>query len=162
MKKYRFKLMPLERHRKVIEDEKKVELSKSLTGLKKIEARLYEIDESEVRARRAYASLGEMGDKNALTSSQFFVIDSFIQGQKIRRVETKKALEAQNEVVRKHFGEYLKARQSLKVIETLHEKDFKNYRQMRMKHERKQIDDVYTMRDRLSKRHDDDEGESNG
>jgi hypothetical protein len=33
---------------------------------------------------------------------------------------------------------------------------------MRMKHERKQIDDVYTMRDRLSKRHDDDEGESNG
>lgn len=152
MKKFRFKLVPLQKHRKLIEQEKRVELSKSLNIMKGIESKLLEIDENEVRARRAYANLGEMGAKSSLTSSQFWVIDKFIQGQKFRRVQTKTEMEKQEAIVQQNYSAYVKARQNLKVIETLRDKEFTRYKKELQRYEMKQLDDVYTMRDRLSER----------
>lgn len=160
MKKYRFKLAPLERHRKIIEQEKRVELSKSLARMRQIEEKLYEIDENEVRGRKAYAALGEMGSRDALTSSQFWVIDSFIQGQKVRRIETKQELEKQDAKVREHYADYVKAKQNLRVIETLREQEFARYKKQLQRYEMKQLDDIYTMRDRLSGRAQKKEGEN--
>ena len=132
------------------EEERGVTVWKSLARLREVESQLLTIDENEVRARKAYAALGEGGGRDSLTSAQFWVIDAFIQGQKVRRVETKRELERRDEAVRGDYSDYVKAKQNLKVIETLREKDFARYRKELQRYEMKQLDDVYTMRDRLS------------
>lgn len=153
MKKYKFKLAALEKNRKQIEEQKKVELSRSMQEMRKLEAELSFVDESERKARRSYAALGEPNGNEPVAAASFWVIDQFSRGQRIRRDFVKRNLENQEEKVKADYAAYLKARQNLKVIETLHEKDLERHQAERQKYERKQIDELYVMRDRLSVRH---------
>lgn len=161
MRRFHFKLAPLKKHRSMLEKEKQVALSKSLADLRGVEAKLMEIDQREIEARKEFAALGSRADRTPLSSSQFWLIDNFVQGQMLRRKEMKRVLEQRESKVKSDYAGYVRARQDLKVMETLEEKEFLKYRKEKQKLENKQVDELYTLRDRLSTRHEENEEPSN-
>ena len=148
MKKFRFKLEALEKHRKQQEQEKQLWLSKCLARLRSTEAKLFEIDQKEVQARKDFAALG--GGAKEATPAKFWMLDQFIKGQKIRRIELKKELEENEREVGMAYREFLRARQQRKIMEKLHEKQLKSYKEDLRKYESRNQDEQYTTRNRLT------------
>jgi len=151
MQKFKFRLQAVERHRKLQEQEKQVWLSKCLEKMRATEKRLLDLDMKEVQARREFAALGEGRGKDSPSSSAFWMLDQFIEGQKIRRVEIKQQLQEEENQVRHAFREYIAARQQHKIMEKLREKSEEKFAEEFRKHERRQNDNLYTMRHRLAK-----------
>ncbi len=152
MKKFKFRLEAVERHRKLKEQEKQVWLSKCLEKMRSTERKLLDLDMKEVQARRDFAALGENRGKDKVNAAAFWMLDQFIEGQKIRRIELKQQLEEEENIVREAFREFLHARQQHKIMEKLREKSEAKYKEEQRKYERRQNDQLYTMRHRLAQR----------
>lgn len=150
MKKFKFRLHAVERHRKLQEQEKQVYLSKCLNQMRATEKKLLDLDMKEVQARRDFAALGEGRGKDKPTPAVFWMLDQFIEGQKIRRVELKQQLEDEELQVRHAFREFLNARQQHKNIEKLRERSEEKFAEEMRRHEQRQNDNLYTMRHRLT------------
>ena len=150
MRKFQFRLEAVERHRKLQEQEKQVSLAKSLSKMRGTEARLLELDTKEVQARREFARLGSPSRMEKITSSDFWMLDQFIRGQKARRVDLKQILEIEEQAVSQAYREFLAARQQHKIMEKLREKKMKQFREGDRKQEIRNQDEQYVMRDRLS------------
>ena len=149
MKKFRFRLEIVERHKKLLEQEKQVWLSKCLEKLRATERRLLQVDTAEVQARREFASLGANANGQKINSGRFWVLDQFIAGQKIRREMLKQQLEIDEQEVNMAYQQFLKARQQRKIMEKLHEKKLSAHGEEIFKMENRQQDELYVMRDRL-------------
>lgn len=151
MRKFKFRLEAVERHRKLQEQEKQLQLSKALEKMRKTEAKLLDLDTREVDARREFSALGARDNGKPLPSSEFWLLDQFIQGQKIRRVDLKEQLQIDEQSVGNAYGEFLKARQQKMILEKLHEKTKENYKEEFRKHELRLLDEQYTTRNQNTK-----------
>lgn len=149
MKKFQFRLEAVERHRKLQEQEKQVWLAKCLEKMRATEKRLLELDRREVQARREFSGLGNPGQESGLTAAKFWMLDQFIQGQKVRRVDLKQQLEIDEQTVKQAYREFLHARQQRKIMEKLHEKKLGQFKADFRRHEGHLTDEQYVMRNRL-------------
>jgi flagellar FliJ protein len=147
MKKFQFRLEAVERHRKLQEQEKQVLLARKLEAMRATEGRLLDMDMKEVQARRDFAGLGSPGKANK--SSDFWLLDQFICGQKVRRIDLKGQLEVEEQDVGNAFREFLQARQKKKIMEKLREKKMSQFREEARKIETRSQDEQYVMRNRL-------------
>lgn len=157
MKKFRFRLEAVERHRKLQEQEKQVALAKSLGKMRATEAKLLDLDMKEVQARREFAGLGAPGRHEQVKANDFWLLDQFIRGQKVRRVDLKQVLEINEQEVSNSYREFLHSRQQKKIMEKLREKKLGQYKEEARKHDHRAQDEQYVMRARLGDR---GEGES--
>lgn len=149
MKKFQFRLEAVERHRKLQEQEKQVWLAKCLARLRVTEKHLLDLDMKEVKARREFSGLGSPGQRDAPSPAKFWMLDQFIKGQKIRRIELKRRLEEDEQEVASAYRAFLHARQQRKIMEKLHEKKQKQYKEEHRKHELRMRDEQYVTRHRL-------------
>jgi len=150
MKKFQFRLAVVERHRKLQEQEKQVWLAKCVAKLRATEARLLDLDKREVQARRDFSALGAPGGREGASSAKFWMLDQFIQGQKVRRIDLKQAIQIQEQEVAQAYRDFLKARQQRMIMERLREKRFAQYKLEKQKAEGREQDEQYVMRARLS------------
>ena len=146
MKKFQFRLEAVERHRKLTEQEKQVWLAKCVAKLRSIEQQLLELDMKEVQARREFSALGGSSGGKPPSSARFWVLDQFIQGQKIRRVDLKRDLQSQEQEVSLAYQQYLKARQERKIMEKLREKRLTQHKEILAKQETRFQDEQYVTR----------------
>lgn len=151
MRKFQFRLQVVERHRKLKEQEKQVWLAKCLERLRITEAKLLELDMKEVQARREFSGLGSPSSRDVASPAKFWLLDQFIQGQKVRRMDLKQMIEIQEQEVAQAYRDFLQARQKWKIMEKLREKRFKQFKEEAQKHEMRNQDEQYVMRDRLKK-----------
>ncbi len=151
MRKFKFRLSVVERHRRLQEQEKQVQLSRALEKLRKTENKLLDLDMREVEVRREFSALGDGGDTEFLKSSEFWMLDQFIQGQKVRRVDLKEQLQVEEQNVGNAYGEFLKARQQKMIMEKLHEKNYSSYKEEFRKHEMRLLDEQYVTRNKSIK-----------
>lgn len=146
MKKFEFRLATVEKHRKLQEQEKQVWLAKCVSKLRATEKRLLDLDMKEVQARREFASLGNPSQKDAVNSAKFWLLDQFIQGQKVRRIVLKQQLEIDSQEVNQAYRDFLHARQQRKIMEKLREKRLQQYNLEHRKHEQRLTDEQYVTR----------------
>ena len=149
MKKFIFRLEAVERHRKLQEQERQVWLAKCLEKMRSTEKKLLDLDMKEVQARREFSGLGAPGQREAVSSGKFWLIDQFIRGQQVRRVDLKMQLENEEREVGQAYRDFLHARQQKKIMETLREKRNEQYSEEVRKHDNRLMDEQYVMRDRL-------------
>ena len=147
MKKFHFRLEAVERHRKLQEQEKQVMLARKLEKMRFTEGRLLDMDMKEVRARREFAGLGAPGREHK--SADFWLLDQFIRGQKLRRIDLKQQLEIDEQEVSNAYRDFLRARQQKKIMEKLHEKKKGQFREEARKIEMRAQDEQYVTRNRL-------------
>jgi flagellar export protein FliJ len=150
MKKFQFRLAVVERHRKLQEQEKQVWLAKCVAKLRATQAKLLDLDKREVQARRDFSALGNPGGRDGASSAKFWMIDQFIQGQKIRRLDLKQIIQIEEQEVAMAYRAFLNARQQRMIMERLREKRFEQHKIERQKAEGRQQDEQYVMRARLS------------
>jgi flagellar protein FliJ len=148
MKRFQFRLEVVERHRKLQEQEKQVQLAKSLEQMRQTEARLLDVDMKEVQARREFSGLGSPGRHQKVSSADFWLLDQFIRGQKVRRLDMKQQLEIEEQTVRESYRQFLHARQQHKIMEKLREKKMKQFAEEARKHEVRAVDELYVTRNR--------------
>lgn len=151
MKKFQFRLQVVEKHRKTQEQEKQVWLAKCVERLKKTEAALFDLDMKEVQARRDFAALGSPGNRDKANSAKFWMLDQFIKGQRVRRIELKETMALQEQEVAQAYRDFLKARQQRKIMEKLHEKRKKQYLEEARKVEGRKQDEQYVTRAKITK-----------
>lgn len=149
MKKFSFRLEAVERHRKLQEQERQVWLAKCLAQMRGTEKNLLDLDMKEVQARREFSALGNPNQEEKVTSSNFWLLDQFIKGQQVRRVDLKQKLQGEEQEVGDAYRTFLHARQQKKIMEKLREKRHSQYKQEVQKHETRMQDEQYVMRNRL-------------
>lgn len=147
MRKFQFRLEAVERNRKLQEQEKQVALARKLEKMRATEGRLLEADTKEVQARRDFAGLGSPG--KAHKPSDFWLLDQFIRGQKVRRVDLKQQLEIDQQAAGQAYGDFLHARQQKKIMEKLREKKMSQFREEARKLESRAQDEQYVTRNRI-------------
>ncbi len=135
MRKFRFRLQTLKRHREMIEREKQGKLSLVMTSLKEAKAELDGID--EIRNKH-YSSI------------HYWLIDKYLRGLKIRREEIKTRLKEKEQEAEDAYKEFMNARQEVKKLSVLHDKQFEMHKEKERKRENKLLSDIYIMRDRLN------------
>jgi flagellar export protein FliJ len=121
------------------------------------EKKLLDLDMKEVMARREFSALGSPNQKDSVNPAKFWMLDQFIKGQRVRRIDLKKQLQEEELEVAGAYRDFLHARQQRKIMEKLHEKKFNQYKEEHRKHELRLQDEQYVMRNRL--RVDEEEGE---
>lgn len=161
MKKFHFRLEAVERHRKLQEQDKQVALARNLEKMRKTEGRLLDVDMKEVQARREFASLGSPGRHDKVNASDFWLLDQFIRGQKVRRLDLKQQLQIDEQSVSNAYREFLHARQQKKIMEKLREKKMMQFKEEARKHDSRAQDEQYVMRARLRNAGDEDSGGEN-
>lgn len=149
MKKFSFRLEAVERHRKLQEQERQVWLAKCLAKMRGTEKNLLDLDMHEVQARREFSALGNPNQDEKVTSASFWLLDQFIKGQQVRRVDLKQQLEVEEQEVGAAYKTFLHARQQKKIMEKLREKRHAQYKQEVQKHDARVQDEQYVMRNRL-------------
>jgi flagellar export protein FliJ len=149
MKKFQFRLEALERHRKLLEQERQLWLSKCIGKMRATEEQLFELDKKEVGARREFSGLGNPARGKDATPARFWMLDQFIQGQKIRRIELKTRLQMEEQEVAQAYRDFLRARQQRKIMERLREKRMKQFLDEHKKQDLRNMDAQYVMRARL-------------
>lgn len=155
MKKFQFRLEAVERHRKLQEQDKQVQLARSMQKMRSTEADLLELDMKEVQARRDFAALGNPGRASKISSSDFWMLDQFIRGQGVRRVDMRQRLELDERAVSHAYREFLHARQQKKIMEKLREKKIAHFKEEVRKHDLRLQDEQYVTRNRLRLEQDD-------
>lgn len=158
MKKFNFRLEAVERHRKLQEQDKQVALARSLEKMRATEGRLLDLDMKEVKARREFSGLGAPERHEKVTPSDFWLLDQFIRGQKVRRLDLKQQLEIDEQVVSNSYREFLHARQQKKIMEKLREKKLIQFKEAARKHDSRLQDEQYVTRNRLTHKNEDDTG----
>ena len=145
MRKFQFRLEAVERHRTLQEQEKQVLLAKSIERLRATERRLLELDKREVQARREFSALGAPS-QNQANSAKFWMLDQFIQGQKLRRIDLKQQLQIEEQSVAEAYRQFLHARQQRKIMEKLREKKLAQHKEETRKYDNRKLDEQYVMR----------------
>jgi flagellar export protein FliJ len=151
VKKFKFRLAVVERDRELKEQAKRLELSKAIQGMQKAEAGLVALDHREVQARREFAALGSTDKNGEVNSSSFWILDQFIQGQRVRRFELKQILQDRETQVSHAYKDFLVARQQKKIMEKLRERREQEHKEQMQRLDKREQDDLYTMRHRLTK-----------
>ena len=148
MKKFQFRLQVLERHRKLQEQERQVWLAKCMARMRATEAKLLDLDMREVQARRDFSAMGSPSAREAATPARFWLLDQFIQGQKVRRADLKQQLQIEQQEAAQAYRDFLKARQQRKIMEKLRERRQAQFELERRKHEGRLTDEQYVTRAR--------------
>lgn len=150
MARFKFRLSTIEKHRKLEEENERVNLLKTVQETKSIEKKLIELDSREVWARNEFASIGESGSSQLLTTNAFYVIDKFIRGQEVRRKELQVELRHKQLEMTAAYNSFLDARKKRLTVEKLREKKLREFVKEQRKKEIKEIDDLNIMRRRFS------------
>lgn len=149
MKKFRFRLQTLQRHREAIEKEKQGKLSRVMKSLRDVEKELTAVDESAYSVRKQVNRVGAGMRGEAHSSTQYWVIDNYLRGLRVKREEIKMRLEEKEREAEEAYREFVNARKEVKILSTLHDKQLEAHKEKERKRENKQLDDIYIMRDRL-------------
>ena len=160
MRKFQFRLEAVERHRKLQEQEKQVWLAKCLERMRGTEKKLLDLDMREVQARREFSALGSADRKDPATANKFWMLDQFIRGQKVRRLELQRQLQEEEIEVGSAYKAFLHARQQRKIMEKLREKKMDQYSDELSKHDARLQDELYVTRNRLRAEEDREDGGS--
>lgn len=154
MRKFKFRLQTLKRHREAVELEKQGQLSRVMKGLKEVEAELNELDESAYKVRKQVNTVAGSMRGEHHSSTQYWVIDNYLRGLRVKRQEVKLRLEEKEREAESAYKEFVSARKEVKVLDTLHEKQLEAHKEKEKKRENKILDDIYIMRDRLKPKDD--------
>ncbi len=146
MKKFQFKFQALEKVRKAREDEFMRALS---AAQRKLVAAQEHKRELVVARERGLVRREELG-RTPTSSVDVALENTFIQGQTQRILGADVAIQRAKRAVEKALRNFLQARRATRAIELLREKQFSEFKQARSKYEQKQMDDMVTMRHRLS------------
>lgn len=156
MKKFRFKLETILKHRKRREEDILRALGAAQSayqaqlGFKAGLAR--ELDESLVRRENLA--------KNGVTINFFRLEQDFINGQKQRMIMADQAIIRASRSVEKALRAYLHARRQSQMIEKIREQHFALFKKELARQEQKQVDDLTVMRSHLRKEEEADMDES--
>ncbi len=85
----------------------------------------------------------------SVSALAFQMENDFIGGTKQRIIQSDQAIVRATRSVEKALRAYLYARKQLRMIETLREKHFVEFKRELARKEQKNLDDLYTMRSRL-------------
>ena len=102
-------------------------------------------------------TLGEAG-KEAVPATPFRLENAFIAGTKQRIIQADQAILRARRGVEKALRGFLHARRQTRIVESIREKDFAEYRKALQQREQKELDDLYVMRARMSRDSDFGEG----
>ncbi len=149
MKKFKFRLQTLKRHKEAIEREKQGQLSKMMKNLKDVEAELNELDESAVNIRKQASKISNNLKGEVHSATQYWVIDNYLKGLKVKREEVKIRLQEKEKEAEEAYREFVNARKEVKVLSTLKDKQLADHKERERKIENRRLDDIYIMRDRL-------------
>jgi flagellar FliJ protein len=149
VKKFQFRLEAVERHRKQKEQERQVWLAKCLEKMRGTEKKLLDLDMREVQARREFSGLGSATQREAVTPAKFWMLDQFIQGQKVRRLDLKQQLQLEENEVAQAYRDFLHARQQRKIMEKFRERRKQQFTEENRKLEGRLLDEQYVTRARL-------------
>jgi flagellar export protein FliJ len=145
MRKFQFKFAAVLKLRKSREEE-------SLRHLAAAQRRYQdELDRKAKLRRDLQSSLERREDLASITvdSIPYQLENEFISGTKQRLIQADQAIFRASKAVEKALRAYLAARRQTKMIETLHDKAYAEFRKERAKYERRQQDDLTIMRHRL-------------
>jgi len=79
----------------------------------------------------------------------FHIQQNFINGLKQKVIQADALILKAQKNLRVAFDRFKAARQNKKIIETIKDKDFKNYKKEYLKHENNKLQDLYTMRSKI-------------
>jgi flagellar FliJ protein len=156
LKKFRFKLEAILKHRKRLEDEA---------------LRVLGAAQSEHQARVAakYALIGEIEramlrkenlGKNPVTINQFLLEQDFIDGGKMRVLIADRGIQRASRAVEKALRAYLDSRKQSQMIEKVREQHFAAFKKELARKEQSQLDDLTVMRTHLKQDESEDEVEA--
>lgn len=147
-KKFRFRFESVEKVRKLREDEALRALAAAQRAFQDAVSRRARLGERLRLSLERRESLGGASGQ-AIATAPFRLENDFIAGTKQRIIQAEQGILRARRGVEKALKVYLNARRQTKVIETLREKDYAEYRKAMAKKEQKDLDDLYVMRARL-------------
>ncbi|MGE4234027.1 MAG: flagellar export protein FliJ [Bacteriovoracia bacterium] len=154
MRRFQFRLEPVLKERKRIEDLKLREFALAQRFLEKIKGELEKLN-SDLKDGIDKASLLASASTNSVANLQ--TADTFISGQK-RRIQWKKEdIERTEKFVAKKRNEHLAARQKREAMEKLKARKLEFFKKEERKKEQKNLDDLYVMRARFKEVSEGDE-----
>jgi len=146
-KKFRFRFETVEKVRKMREDESLRLLAQAQTVYQEALDKRAQLGERLRLSLERREGLG--GSESPLVTTPFQLENEFIAGTKQRMIQAEHGIQRARRGVEKALRAYLHARRQTKIIESLREKDFAEYRKAMAKREQKDLDDLYVMRARM-------------
>ncbi len=145
MKKFKFKFQSVESVRKIKEQQALRELAlaqQKLQHEKNKKEGLLSVLESSLLKR-------EKLNQEIVSPTPYEVLNQFIAGTKQRMMQSDQAIAKASRALEKVISSYLQARRQTRVMETLREKEYQEYKKRKNKLENKGEDEIYTTRFRL-------------
>ncbi len=149
MKKFRFRLEPVLKERKRIEDLKLREFALTQRFVEKLKD---ELSTLEKNLKRGIKDATEIASAPVNMVVNLQTADKFIEGTKHKIGWKKQDVERASKFLEKKRQEHFIARQKREVIEKLKEKKFADYKKLKRKYEQKALDDLYIMRARFTEK----------
>jgi flagellar export protein FliJ len=145
MKKFEFKLSTVLKVRKKKEEEALMDLVSSRQAYQN------EIDrrDSLIVALKESLKRREKLGKDPTFISEFKMEQDYITGTKQRIIQVEQSISRAKRTMEKFIGVYLQSKKQYKIIETLRDKAFHEYKIAYEKHLQKESDDFMIMRERL-------------
>ena len=145
MRKFQFRFETVERVRR----EKEREAMRALAGAQARLRAAHERKTALIRELEASLDRRERLGSEPVGIEPFLIEDAYIEGTKVRMLQSDHLIERARKDLARKIDEYLKARRRTKVMEKLRERELRIHRKERAKAERKELDDVYVMRARF-------------
>jgi flagellar protein FliJ len=145
MRKFQFKLAAVLKLRKSREEEALLHLADAQRRYQAELQRRAELRRDLQRSLERRELLAEI----TIDSTPYRLENEFISGTKQRLIQADQAIFRASKGVEKALRAYLQARRQTRIIETLHDKAYAEYRKERAKWQQKQMDDLTIMRHRL-------------
>jgi len=146
MRKFKFQFEAVERVRKEEQDSALRELARAQQKFRDVAARRHALQNDLIQSLLRREKLGAEPTEAAV----FRLENDFIAGTKQRIIQQEQALYRASKVVEKTLRAYLSARKRARMIETLREKAYADWRKERAKKEQKDTEDLYVMRARMA------------
>jgi flagellar FliJ protein len=151
MKKFKFNLAAVEKHRNRLQDEAQARLTQTITNLRATQAKILKVDSEEVGLKKTRESINEQSERWKANPHNFWLIDQRIKALKIMRNDLHEKLKDDEVQVRAAYIDFLEARKQKKIMEKLHEKKKSEFVEQVRKLEQKSNDELYTTRHQLEK-----------
>jgi flagellar export protein FliJ len=148
MKRFKFRFETVERFRKTKESEALRALASVQTHYQTALAFKNGLIEQQNQARIRLEMLGKE-NSNFQSVIAFQLESQFISGNTQRLIKADQWIFRAKRAVEKSLRFYLHARKQLKMIETLRERDFSEFKKQMAKKEQKDLDELNTMRARI-------------
>jgi flagellar export protein FliJ len=146
-KKFRFRFETVQKVRKSRENETLKALADAQRAFQQALSNRAQLGQRLLLSLERRESFGK--NRQPLATTPFQLENSFIAGTKQRIIQAEHGIQRARRGVEKALRAYLHARRQTKIIESIRDKDYAEYRKAMAKKEQKELDDLYVMRARL-------------